>query len=141
LVCVDHRSSLSSMTAEARATPGGSALHKMSWARRMVSSRLVGAFIGKLQVNPKTTPFRVRPFHPELPALGCSCRIVAPWPAGVTRYFKVSFVTHEDPWMKARRAFAWSRALGTPFASHARACGPVHECAARGLVLPGSPWR
>src|SRR4051812_40680763 len=32
------------MTAEVRAMPGGSALHKMSWARRMVSSRLVGAF-------------------------------------------------------------------------------------------------
>src|SRR3954452_8419873 len=65
------------MTAEVRATPGGSTLHKMSWARRMVSSRLVGAFIGELPVNPSTTPFRLRPFRRGLPALGCSCRIVA----------------------------------------------------------------
>jgi hypothetical protein len=42
----------------------------------MVSSRLVGAFIGELPVNPNTTPFRPRPFRPELPALACSCRIV-----------------------------------------------------------------
>jgi len=42
----------------------------------MVSSRLVGAFIGELRVNPNTTPFWLRPFRSELPALGCSCRIV-----------------------------------------------------------------
>jgi hypothetical protein len=36
---------------------------------------------------------------------------------------------------------AKSRDLGTPFASHSRACGPMHKRAAGGLAFLGSPWR